>query len=257
MLSGPLAGCKRFSYDVREQDGRSTMGKWPRHVVDTPFALWLDERIGDRTLGRVEEDSGVGKGRLSDYLSKGKVPGLASLRKLAAYFGVELGELERLADPAPAAPAVGHGAVVERLEMLEVHVSRQMTEERLRAILDEYLLARAAGEEPEPAAAGDEAVPDTDWDAGASRSLPGLESVKVKGQGLAPVIPSGATVWVNPAMEPEAGRYVLVEHKGRRMFRRVGERGGKLVLLSRGRTDPLALADAVVVGVLQLVQHPL
>lgn len=90
--------------------------------ADTPLARWLGERIGGRSLGQVERDSGVGKSLLSTYLRGTAIPTMATARKLARYFGVPLEdvmrpvEATRLLDAGESAPALSiPPAVVDAL----------------------------------------------------------------------------------------------------------------------------------------------
>jgi SOS-response transcriptional repressor LexA len=66
-----------------------------RHVADSPWSRWLDERIGARGLRDVERDSGIGASLLSTYISRAVIPTEWTRPRLAAYLQVDLAELNR------------------------------------------------------------------------------------------------------------------------------------------------------------------
>lgn len=55
----------------------------------SPFASWLREQIGDRSLRQIAEYSGVDKSMLSLYVRGRAVPNARTIRRLAAYFRVD------------------------------------------------------------------------------------------------------------------------------------------------------------------------
>lgn len=60
------------------------------------LAAWIRARMGTRSLGQVERDSGVSKSSLSEYRRGTSFPTLESIGRLASYFAVGAAEIEAL-----------------------------------------------------------------------------------------------------------------------------------------------------------------